>query len=141
MAESASELLAAIDKLDPEHDGVEILQHSLVPVLRHLDGTPWRAIIILVAVRLFKPHKSFFPPVALTRPRPYGPHSSSSTSSLPTAPLETPIATSNATPAPSASCSASSPSFCGSPPSPARCYSSCNSVSSPSPWELRRKSR
>ncbi|KAK3201421.1 hypothetical protein GRF29_185g891643, partial [Pseudopithomyces chartarum] len=49
MAESASELLAAIDKLDPEHDGVEILQHSLVPVLRHLDGTPWRAIIILVA--------------------------------------------------------------------------------------------
>ena len=50
MADASTDLQEAIDKLDPQNDGVEILQHSLVPVLRHLDGTPWRAIIILVAV-------------------------------------------------------------------------------------------
>ncbi|KAF1975744.1 hypothetical protein BU23DRAFT_632440 [Bimuria novae-zelandiae CBS 107.79] len=49
MAQSASALLEVIDTLDPENDGVEILQHSLVPVLRHLDGTPARAITIFVS--------------------------------------------------------------------------------------------
>jgi hypothetical protein len=50
MAASAHALLEAIDKLDPENDGVQILQHSLVPVLEHFDGTPLRAILIFVAV-------------------------------------------------------------------------------------------
>jgi hypothetical protein len=51
MAASAHALLQAIDTLDPENDGVQMLQHSLVPVLDHLDGTPLRAILIFVAVR------------------------------------------------------------------------------------------
>ena len=50
MAASASALLEVIDTLDPENAGAHILQHSLVPVLRHLDGTPARAVIIFVAV-------------------------------------------------------------------------------------------
>ncbi|KAJ4295565.1 hypothetical protein N0V90_007578 [Kalmusia sp. IMI 367209] len=49
MASSAHALLEAIDTLDPENDGVQILEHSLVPVLHHLDGTPMRAILIFVA--------------------------------------------------------------------------------------------
>ena len=51
MAASASALLEVIGTLDPENDGVKILQHSLVPVLQHLDGTPARAVTIFVAVR------------------------------------------------------------------------------------------
>ena len=55
MASSAHALLEAIDKLNPknqaENDGVQILKHSLVPVLRYLDGTPTRAIVIFVVVR------------------------------------------------------------------------------------------
>lgn len=50
MASSAHDLLEAIDTLDPENDGVQILEHSFAPVLRHLDGTPMRAILIFVAV-------------------------------------------------------------------------------------------
>ncbi|KAF2437475.1 hypothetical protein P171DRAFT_492212 [Karstenula rhodostoma CBS 690.94] len=49
MASSAHDLLEAIDTLDPENDGVQILEHSLVPVLHHFDGTPMRAILIFVA--------------------------------------------------------------------------------------------
>lgn len=50
MAASAHALVEAIDTLDPENDGVQILQHTLVPVLKHLDGTPVRAIVTFVAV-------------------------------------------------------------------------------------------
>ena len=51
MASSAHALLEAIDTLNPENDGVQMLQLSLVPVLHHFDGTPMRAILIFVAVR------------------------------------------------------------------------------------------
>ena len=50
MVASAHALVEAIDTLDPENDGVQILQHTFVPVLKHLDGTPMRAIVIFVAV-------------------------------------------------------------------------------------------
>lgn len=51
IAASASAILEVIGTLDQENDGVKILQHSLVPVLQHLDGTPARAVTIFVAVR------------------------------------------------------------------------------------------
>lgn len=50
MASSAHDLLEAIDTLDPENEAVQVLEHSLVPVLHHFDGTPTRAILIFIAV-------------------------------------------------------------------------------------------
>ena len=53
LAESAKAIEEVINDLNQENDGVEVLQHSLVPVLRFLQGTPSRAITICVAVSFF----------------------------------------------------------------------------------------
>ncbi|ORY05549.1 hypothetical protein BCR34DRAFT_617167 [Clohesyomyces aquaticus] len=52
MAESAKELIDAINSIKPDDtgdaDGIQLLQKSLVPVLKHLAGAPTRAIIVSV---------------------------------------------------------------------------------------------
>ncbi|KAJ4287379.1 hypothetical protein N0V90_012778 [Kalmusia sp. IMI 367209] len=60
MAASAQAVEDVIDGLDQENDAVQLLQHSLVPVLHHLEGNPLRAIVIFVAVRPSLPQNALW---------------------------------------------------------------------------------